>query len=158
MCPTNNYCFLHFQVRPKFIFEMILGRRFHPNLCIWIWNFDQQIRGILNFWLEKLHTTLLAFREILFEKLEEYWPGGRDGDLLLHTSLRYINPIPIKGGQIKPTKRLVPTEFESFPPGLPYVGSITTEKYSISTTNLERTQPVFKRFHGPSLYEGQAQN
>ena len=59
-------------------------------------------------------------------------------------------------GQIKPTKRLVPTGFENFPPGLPYVGSITTEKYSISTTNLERTQPVFKRFHGPSLYEGQA--
>ena len=71
--------------------------------------------------------------------------------------LKIHNPFSNARGQINLTKRLVPPEFESFPPGLPYVGSITTEKYSISTTNLERTQPVFKRFHGPSLYEGQAQ-
>ena len=77
---------------------------------------------------------------------------GTEGICFLKIHKPYYN----QRGQIKPTKRLVPTGFENFPPGLPYVGSITTEKYSISTTNLERTQPVFKRFHGPSLYEGQA--
>ena len=37
------------------------------------------------------------------------------------------------------------------------VGNITTEKYSNLYDQSRANIAVFKRFHGPSLYEGQAQ-